>query len=212
MGVAFCQNQCCCALVSDHLAKQLPHCSVLLCTKGPYQNCVAAVTPGKICSPCRCAVKQHQCLAALVRAIAFPLSSAALKTVLTADLCRCSYNWGDLCLKQVCSDATPMHSSTGVGTKHSLLPMLLCKTAGLCHCNSTYGDLPFIQVCRYTTLMQCSTCFGKNDVLLPMLLCKTAGLCHCNYTYQELLSHTGKQLSNTTALQHWIWLLVHTTA
>ena len=90
--------------------------------------------------------------------------------------------------------------------------MLLCKTAGLCHCNSTHEDLPSIQVCRYTTLMRCSTGFGKNGVLLPMLLCKVAGLGHCNYTYRELLSQTGKQSSNTNALQHWIWLQVHPTA
>ena len=43
------------------------------------------------------------------------LFSAALQTSLTAGLCHCNYTYGDLLVIQVCSDARPMHSSTGQG-------------------------------------------------------------------------------------------------
>ncbi|DBB03025.1 TPA: hypothetical protein ACH3X1_013444, partial [Trebouxia sp. C0004] len=69
----------------------------------------------------------------------------------------------------VCSDATPMHCSTGLGKIASLLfsaALQTSLTACLCHCNYTCGDLPFIQMCSGATPMHCSTGLGKIASLL----------------------------------------------
>jgi len=53
-------------------AKQLPCCSLLLCTTGSQHACATAITPMEICTSYRCAVMQHQCTAEMVRQNSFP--------------------------------------------------------------------------------------------------------------------------------------------
>ena len=57
---------------------------------------------------CICAVTQHKCSAA-------HCSALLCKTASQQARCHCSYTCGDLLLIQVCSDATPVHCSTGQG-------------------------------------------------------------------------------------------------
>ncbi len=107
------QHQCTAALVR---ARQLPHCSLLLCKPSSQDACVTAIkTYGdllfiQVCSdatPMHCITVQGK--------TASPLFCAALQTKLTGCLCHCNYTYGDLVFTQVCSDATPMHPSTGHG-------------------------------------------------------------------------------------------------
>ena len=94
---------------------------------------------------------------------------------------------------QVCSDAEPMHCSTGQGRKAS--PMFSAAlqnslTACMCLCRYTYGHLLLIKVCSDATPMDCTTGQGrKASPLFSAGLHKrlTACLCHCNHTYGDLL-------------------------
>ena len=103
------QDICTAALVR---AKQLPHSSVLLCKPASQHACATAITPMEICPSYRCALMQTQCTAAVVKT-AFPLFSAALQIRLRACLCHCNYTYGDLPFIQMCTDANPMHCSSG---------------------------------------------------------------------------------------------------
>ena len=76
-------------------------------------HCVTVVTAMQTCSSYRCAVNQHRCTAALLRAkLSSPVFSAALQKRLAA----CTFSlWLHLCrffFIQVCSEPAPMHCST----------------------------------------------------------------------------------------------------
>ncbi len=179
------QHQCTAALV---MARQLPHWSVLPCKPSSQDACVTAITPMEICSSYRCAVMQHQCLAALVRAEQLPHCSVVLCKTGSQHACVIAIkNYGDLLFIQVCSDATPMHCSTGHGKTAAPLvsAALQTKLTGcLGHCNYTYGDLLFTQVCSDATPMHCSSGHGKtaSPLFCAALQTKLAGcLGHCNY-------------------------------
>ena len=158
------------------------------------RHCVTTITPTEVCSSNRCAVTQHQCSAALLRAKCILHRPVLLcKTGSQHALCHCNYTYGGLLFKQVCSDSAPMLCSTGFGKMHSTLPSAALQnrvTAGMGHCNHTYGDLLFIQVCSDPTEMHCST--GQGKLHCPLLSAAlqnrlTAGPSHCNYTYRDLL-------------------------
>ena len=117
---------------------------------------------------------QDQSTAALVKAEKLPCCPVLLcKTGSQQALCHCNYTYADLLFIQVCSDATPMHCSTGQGKIASLLfsAALLTKlTAILCHCNYTYGDLLFTQVCSYATPVgKVPHCLSKPADLFPTI-------------------------------------------
>ena len=77
---------------------------------------VSAVTPMEIWSSYRCAVSQHQCTAALLRAEQAPQCSVLVWTTGSQHtLGLCSYTYGDLSFIQVCSEPAPMHCSTDQG-------------------------------------------------------------------------------------------------
>ena len=182
------QDICTAALVR---AKQLSHCSVLLCKIASQHACATAIAPLEICPSYRRALMQDQCTAAVVKT-AFPLFSAALQTSLTAALCHCNHTYGDLPFIQVCTDARHMHCSTGQGKTASpqfSAALQTSLTACLCHCNYTYGDLPLIQVCTDARHMHCSTGQGKTaspQFSAALQTSLTACLCHCNHTYGDL--------------------------
>ena len=98
-------------------AKCTPHCSVVLCKRGPQQALSKCIyTYREICSSYRFAVMQHQCTATLFKAKCNPYCSVLLcKTGPQQALSHCIYTYGDLLFIQVCSDATPVHCSTGQG-------------------------------------------------------------------------------------------------
>ena len=192
-------------------AKCSAHCSVLLCTnavqlcsgqnaiptvqgcsamKAHSMQCFIAVTPMEICCTYRCAVTQHKCSAALVRAKCSPHCSVLLrKTGSRQALCHCSHTYGDLLFVQVCSDPAPTHCSTDQGRTASLLFSAALQnglTACLCYCNYTCGDLLFIQVCSDPAPTHCSTVQGKKQYPLfsvaafcPEPCCSDLVLGHC---------------------------------
>jgi len=86
--------------------------------------CVTAITPMQICCSYNCAVTQHQCSAALLRAKCIPHCPVMLcKTGSQHALCHCSYTYAALLLIQLCSDPTPMLCSTAQG---KMQPPLSC--------------------------------------------------------------------------------------
>ena len=71
---------------------------------------------------------------------------------------------------QLCSDATPMHCSTGQGKIASPLFSAALQTrltAALCRCDYTYGGFLFIKVCNDATPMHYST--GQGKIASPLL-------------------------------------------
>ncbi len=132
------QHQSTAALV---MARQLPHCSLLLCKPCSRDACVSAITPMETWSSHRCAVMQHQCTAAVVMARHLPHWSVLLCKPSSQDACVTAFKtYGDLLFIQVCSDATPMHCITVQGKTASPLfcAALQTKLAGcLGHCNYT---------------------------------------------------------------------------
>jgi len=135
------------------------------------------------CLPCllaafcilRHAVDDLQCLACC--------SMLLCKNMFTAALCHYSYTYGDLLFIQVCSDATPMHCSTGHGRTAGLLFSAALQnrlTARLCHCSYTYGDLLFIQVCSDATPMHCSTGQGRTAFSLFCAALQTGSQHDCS--------------------------------
>ena len=154
------QDICTAALVR---AKQLSHCSVLLCKIASQHACATAITPMEICPSYRCALMQDICTAALVRAkqlshcsvlLCKPASQHACATAIAPmEICP-SYRRAlmqDQCTAAVVKTAFPLFSAA----------LQTSLTAALCHCNHTYGDLPFIQVCTDARHMHCSTGQGK---------------------------------------------------
>ena len=119
-----------------------------------------------------------------------------------------------LLLIQVCSDPTPMLSSTGFGKMHLPVSRALLQhrlTACLCHCSYTYEDLLLINLCIDTTAMLCSTGFGKMHLPVSRALLQhrlTACLCHCSYRFA---AHKVVHRHNSNALQHWFWQDAFTT-
>ena len=116
---------------------------------------------------------------------ALPWAKGSLRcSVLLCKSCtrQIAYTYRDLLLMQLCSDPTPMHCSTALGTMHSsLLHAALQKVlgAGLCHCNHTYRDMLSMQLFSDPTPMHSSTALGKTQSpLLSAALRKrlTAGL------------------------------------
>jgi len=104
------------------------------------RHCVTTITPMDSCLSYRCAVTKHQCTPALFRAKCIPHCSVLCVTEALVKakclphyslllckpgsqqaLCHCSYTYGDLPFTQVCSEPTPMHSSTVQGKMHSPL-------------------------------------------------------------------------------------------
>ncbi len=110
----------------------------------------------EICSSYRCAVTQHQCTAALLRAKCSPHCSVLLcKTGLQQALCHCNHTYGDLLFIQVCSDATPMHCSSGQGRIASLLSSAALQnrlTAGIVSI-----QLHLCRFARHTGVQGCNT-------------------------------------------------------
>ena len=98
-----------------------------------------------IWSSYRCAGRQHQCTAALLRAEQAPQCSVLVWTTGSQHtLGLCSYTCGDLVFIQVCSEPTEMHCSAGLGKLYCQLFSCAQQTrltAGLCQCNYNYGDL-----------------------------------------------------------------------
>ena len=107
---------------------------------------------------------------------------AALLNRLTACLRHCNCTCEDLLLIQGCSDAPPMHCSTGFGKMHSTPSSAALHnrlSPGLGHCNYTYQDLLLIQVCSDPSPMHCNPGFGKMLLPLSRLLCKTSSQHAC---------------------------------
>ena len=165
------QDICTAALVR---AKQLSHCSVLLCKIASQHACATAITPMELCPSYRCALMQDICTAALVRAKQLPHCSVLLCKPASQHACATAITYGDLPCIQVCSDSNPMHCSTGQGktaSRQFSAALQTSLTACLCHCNHTYGDLPFIQVCKPNALMQTAS---------PLFMhCSTGQICPC---------------------------------
>ena len=118
------QHQCTAALLRAKCTPQqcILNCFVLLGKTSSQHACFTADTAVKICSSYRCAMSQHQRSAALPKRKAhFQLSCAAGHNRLTACLCNCYYIYEALLFIHVCSDPTPMLSSTAQGKVHSQL-------------------------------------------------------------------------------------------
>ena len=134
--------------------------------------------------PWQCAVTQHQCTAALLRAKRSPHCSVLVcKSGSQQAVCQCKYTHEVLLFKQVCSEPTPKHCSTGQCRIASLLFSAALHnrlTASLCHCSYIYEDLLYIQVCSDLAPLLCS---GQNAVAIVQC-CRQ---CHCKYTYADWL-------------------------
>ncbi len=148
----------------------------------------------RVCSSYRCAVTQHQCIAALFMAKCNPHCSVLLcKSGSQQAVCHCSHSYGDLLFMQVCSEPAPMHCSSVQGNMQSpLFSAALQNSVTPCmsHCSHTYGDLLFMQVCSEPPPMHCSKVQGKMHSPLfsaAVQISLTACLFHCNHTYGDLL-------------------------
>ncbi len=147
------------------------------------------------CSPYKCAVRQHQCNSALVKAKCFSHCSVLLCKTGSQQVCVTAIAPMEICssFRYAVSQQT-IHFRTGQGKVHFPLFSAALQnrlTAGLCHCKNTFGDLLSMQVCSDTTPMQCSTGQGKKHFPLFSSALQnrlTAGLCHCNHTYGDSLS------------------------
>ncbi len=83
------------------------------------QNSLTACTLSlclHLSSSYRCAVSEHQCTAALLRATSAPQCSLLpCKTGSQFALCHCVYTYADLLFIQVCNEPASMHCSTAQG-------------------------------------------------------------------------------------------------
>ena len=197
------QHQCTAALA---LAECIPHCPVLLCkTVSQQALCYCKYTYEgllfiQVCSD----PTAVNCSTGFGR-MHSPLSSAALRSSLTACMCHCKCTYEGLLFIQVCSDPTPVNCSTGFGKMLSPLSSAALQnrlTACLCHCNHTCRGLLLIQVCSDPTPVLCSTGFGRMHSPMSSAALRnslTACMCHCKYTYEGLLF---TQVCNDPAPMH----------
>ena len=109
-----------CSICSGQNA--IPYVQCCSAKQAHSKQCVSANTPMNICSSYRCALTQHQCNAALLRAKCTPQYSVLLcQTGSQQALCVCKHSYEDLLFIQVCSDPAPMQCSTAQGKMQSPL-------------------------------------------------------------------------------------------
>ena len=173
---------------------------MLLCKLASQQPCATAITPMEICSSYRCAVMQHNCTAALVRAKWLPCCSVLRCKLASQHACATAFTPMETCCLYRCAvmqqQCTAALVRAKIASPRFSAALQTSLTACLCHCNYTYGDLLFIQVCSDAREMHCNTGQGKIASLLfsaALQTSLTAGLCHCNYTYGDFALHTGVQ-------------------
>ena len=86
------------------------------------RQCVTAVTPMEVCSSYRCAVSQHKCSAALLKAKCNPHCSVLpCKTGSKQAVCHCNHTYGVLLFIQVCREPAQMQCSSAQGKMQSPL-------------------------------------------------------------------------------------------
>ena len=110
-------------------------CSVVLCKTGSQQPCATAVTPMKICSSHMCAVMQHQCTAALVKAEQLACCSVLLCKTGLQQPCATAVTPMKICSSYM--SAVMQHKCTAALVKAEQLPccsVLLCKTGSQQDC------------------------------------------------------------------------------
>ena len=110
------------------------------------QHYITSMTPVDICSSHRCAVMQHKCTAALVKAEYLPHCSMLLcNTGSQQVLYPCNQTYGDLLFTQMCSDVTPMHSSTGQG--QNTISIVQCCSAKQAHSRYYVTSMTSMDIC-----------------------------------------------------------------
>ena len=124
----------------------------------------------KVCCSYKCAVTQHQCIAALALAKCMPHCPVLLCKTVSQHACVTVNTPMKLCCSYRC--AVTQHQCTAtlaLAKCTAYCPVLLCITGShqaLCHCRYTYEGLLLIQVRSDPAPLHCNTGFGKMHSLL----------------------------------------------
>ena len=167
---------------------------------------MTAVTLMEICSLYRCALMQHLCTAALVKAEQLSHCSVLLCKTGSQHDCATALTLMEICSSYRC--ALKQHQCTATLVKAEELAccsVLLCKTGSQHDYATAVTPMEICSSYRCAVMQhQCTAALVKAEQLAccSVLLCKnrvTAALCHCSYTYGGLLCI---QLCSDAALMH----------
>ncbi len=101
-------------------------------------------------------------------------------------MCECNYTYGVLLFIQVCSDATPLHCSTGVGKMHFLLLSVALQNRLTAGC-----------VTATTPMESCCSCrcaVTQHHCTAALVRAK------CPFYFSVLLCKSGSQQASVTAI------------
>ena len=141
----------------------------------------------------QCAMMQHQCTAALVRAEQLPHCSVLLCKTGSQQPCATANTPMEMCSSYRCAMMqTQMHCSTGQGRTASHCSVLLCKTGSQQPCATAITPMEICSSYRCAMMQhKCTAALVKAEQLphCSVLLCKTGSQQPCATANTPVMQH-----------------------